>query len=54
MTDSNLTLQKYVSLLCEQLLIEAMSLHDIKQKWYPDIEDYVFSQIVQADPTYRQ
>ena len=54
MTDSNLILQKYASLLCEQLLIEAMSLQDIKQKWYPNIEDDIFLQIVQSDPTYKQ
>lgn len=39
------------SLLNESLLFEAYSLNDVYQKYYSDIDQNVFSQIVSADPT---
>ena len=39
------------SLLNESLLFEAYSLNDVYQKYYSNIDQNVFSQIVSADPT---
>ena len=38
----------------ESLLLEAMSLDDIHQKYYSDIDKSVFDKIVSADPTSKQ
>ena len=49
----NILLEQLISEQYNDLILEAMSLSDIKQKWYDDIDDDVFNQIVQSDPTYK-
>lgn len=44
-------IEKIIKESFSNLLLEAMSLEDVYQKWYNDIDKDVFSQIVSADPT---
>lgn len=47
-------LQEILYRVVNELLIEAASLMGLKQKYYSNIDDNTFNEIVQADPTYRQ
>lgn len=46
-------IQEILNQALSELLVESMSLNDIKKKYYADIDDNIFNKIVQADPTYN-
>lgn len=46
-------IQEILNKALSELLMESMTISDIKNKYYADIDDNIFNKIVQADPTYN-